>query len=215
MKYYKEQTPAQKASFHINHLLESQFVFLDKEWHSLGAQLEQLPLKDRPGVMNFKGFPSDFGRVKFNRQEYMTDKFASDTALQNIVKNIWTMFGQSRKDPPVSGVKLDSLLNAIKVSVDKIKARGGQVLFVRTPSSGGYAIGENMGFPREKYWNRLLTVTNCPGIHYTDYPSLNHFICPENSHLSLSQAKDFTVSFIKILNEEKGWKFPDTIAPVK
>ena len=207
MKYYKEQTPAQRAGFYVNHLLESQFVFLDKESLSLGAALEQLPLNDRPGIMNFKGFPPDFGRVKFNRQEYMTDKFAADTTLQNIVKNIWYAFGSANKEPPVSGAKLDSIFNAIKVMVDKIKARGGDVLFVRTPSSGGYLMAENMGFPREKYWDRLLANTNCPGVHFSDYPELKHFVCPENSHLSLSQAKDFTISFIKILKEEKGWKF--------
>jgi hypothetical protein len=211
LKYYKEATPSQKASFHINHLLESQFVFLDKEWLSLDAQLEQLPLKDRPGIMNFKGFPPDFGRVKFNRQEYMTNEFASDTSLQNIVKNIWRGFGRANKEPPISGQALDSVFNAIKEMVDKIKSRGGQVLFVRTPSSGDYLTAEKMGYPREKYWDRLLVITNCPGIHYTDYPSLKDFVCPENSHLSLSQAKDFTVSFIEIL-KEKGWKFPNATA---
>ena len=75
-------------------------------------------------------------------------------------------------------------------------------------------MAENMGFPREKYWDRLLAATNCPGIHYADYPALDHFICPENSHLSLSQAKEFTANFIKILSEEKGWKFAKTTAPV-
>ena len=214
MKYYKEQTPAQWAGFHINHAMESQFVFLDKEKLSLGAMLDQLPIKDRDGVQNFKGFPPDFGRVKFTRQEYMTDKLASDTTLQNIVKNIWAFCGRANKQPPVSGAALDSILNIAKTAVDKIKARGGQVLFIRTPSSGGYLMAENMGFPREKYWDRLLAATNCPGIHYADYPALDHFICPENSHLSLSQAKEFTANFIKILSEEKGWKFAKTTAPV-
>jgi len=211
LKYFKEETPSQWASFHINHLLESQFVFLDKEWLSLGAQLEQLPLRDRPGIMNFKGFPSDFGRVKFNRQEYMTNKFASDTTLRNIVKNIWSGFGRANTEPSVEGAVLDSIFNAVKGMVDKIKSRGGQVLFVRTPSSGDYLMAEKMGYPREKYWDKLLTITNCPGIHFTDYPSLKDFVCPENSHLSLSQAKDFTVSFIEIL-KEKGWKFPNGIS---
>lgn len=210
IKYFKEQTPAQRAGFHINHALESQFVFLDKEWLSLGAMLEKLPTKDRAGVQNFKGFPPDFGRVKFDRQEYMTDKFSSDTSLQNIVKNIWSFFGRANKEPPVSGAKLDSIFTVVKNAVDKIKARGGQVLFVRTPSSGDYHMAENMGFPREKYWDRLLEITNCAGIHFEDYPSLNHFICPENSHLSLAQAKEFTIIFIKILSEEKGWKFAKT-----
>ena len=207
MKYYKDQTPAQLVSFQLNHLLESKLVFLDKEWHSLNAQLEDLYISDRPGVYNFHGFPSDFGRVKFNRQEYMTDKFSADTNLQNKVKNIWDGFRKASKDPPASGAKLDSMLNRAKIAVDKIKARGGQVLFVRTPSSGPFLMGENMGFPREKYWNRLLATSNCPGIHFADYPAIANFVCPELSHLSQPDAIVFTKNFIKILSEEKGWKF--------
>ncbi len=209
MKYFKERTPAQQASFHINHLLESQFVFLDKEWNSLNAQLEDLYIPDRPGVYNFHGFPSDFGRVKFNRQEYMTDKFSADTVLQNKVKAIWASFIKMSKEPPASGTKLDSILNRVKTAVDKIKARGGQVLFVRTPSSGPYYhMGESKVFPREKYWEPILAITNSPGIHFADYPAIDHFVCPEFSHLSQSDAIVFTKNFIKILTEEKGWSFP-------
>ncbi len=213
IKYFKEHTPAQSASFHINHLLESKFAFLNKEWLSLGAQLNTLDIPDRPGVYNFKGFPPDFGRVKFNRQEYMTAKFVADTILQNKVKAIWSTFRKMSKDPPASGSKLDSILNVVKVAVDKIKARGGQVLFVRTPSSGPFLMGENMGFPREKYWERILTVTGCPGIHFADYPAIAHFVCPEFSHLSQPDAIVFTKHFIKILSEEKGWKFPKPVQP--
>lgn len=214
LKYYKERTPAQQVSFHLNHLLESQFVFLDKEWNSLNAQLENLDMANRPGVFHFKGFPSGFGRVKFNRQEYMTDQFSADTTMQNIVKNIWVSFIKASKEPPASGTKLDSILTAVKTAVDKIQARGGQVFFVRTPSSGGAKMGESMGFPREKYWDKLLAITNCPGMHYADYPVFDHLICPENSHLSLAGAKDFTINFIKILSGEKGWEFPKLVTVV-
>jgi len=207
MKYFKEQTPAQKASFHLNHFLESQFVFLDKEWLSLGAQLNKIPVSERTGVYNFHGFPSDFGRVKFNRQEYMTDKLAADTNIQNQVKSIWNGFRKANTDPPASGGKLDSLLNRVKTACDKIKARGGQILFVRTPSSGAFLMGENRGFPREKYWERILSITGCPGIHFADYPAIASFKCPEFSHLSRQDAIVFTKNFIKILTEEKGWKF--------
>ncbi len=208
MKYFKERTPAQQASFHINHVLESQFVFLDKEWLSLGAQLDKLDISDRPGVYNFKGFPSDFGRVKFSRHEYMTDKFSADTVLQNKVKAIWDTFRKMSKDPPASGAKLDSMLDRVKVAVDKIKARGGQVLFVRTPSSGPYYhMGESKAFPREKYWERILSVTGCPGIHFTDYPAIANFVCPEFSHLNQTDAIVFTKNLINIL-QEKGWVFP-------
>ena len=68
-------------------------------------------------------------------------------------------------------------------------------------------MGENMGYPKEKYWDRILAITNCPGIHFADYPAIAHFICPEFSHLSQPDAILFTKDFIRILQEEKGWKF--------
>jgi hypothetical protein len=216
MKYFKERTPAQQASFYINSLLEANFVFLDKEWLSLNACLGNIPLSDRKGVYNFHGFPSDFGRVRFNRQEYMTDKFSADTVLQNKVKAIWASFIKMSKEPPASGAKLDSILNRVKNAVDKIRARGGQVLFVRTPSSGPYYhMGESKVFAREKYWDRILSSTNSPGIHFADYPAISNFICPEFSHLSQPDAVVFTKEFIRILNQEKGWSFPKLPAPAK
>jgi hypothetical protein len=211
LKYLKERTPAQRASFHINHLLESQFVFLDKEWHSLGAQLNDLRFPERPGVYNFHGFPVEFGRVKFNRQEYLTEKFVSDTGLRNQVKAIWGTFGKMSKEPPASGGKLDSIFTSVKKAVDKITSRGGQVIFVRTPSSGEFLGAEKKGFPREKYWDKLLEFVRCPGIHYADYPAIANFECPESSHLSQPDAIVFTKNFIKILSEEKGWKFQKAI----
>lgn len=207
IKYYKEQTPAQWASFNLNHFLESQFVFLDKDRLSLNAQLNNLHIPNRPGVFQFPIFPPDFGRVNFNRQEYMTERFINDTNQQNQVKGIWDFFRKMSKEPPASGIKLDSILFSVKTAVDKIKARGGQVLFIRTPSSGPFLMGENMGYPREKYWERILATTNCPGIHFADYPAIAHFECPEFSHLKQSDAILFTKDFIRILQEEKGWKF--------
>jgi hypothetical protein len=69
-------------------------------------------------------------------------------------------------------------------------------------------MGEQKGFPREKYWDRLLSFTNSPGIHFADYPPIAHFVCPEWSHLSPQDAATFTTHFISLL-EEKGWKFPN------
>lgn len=204
IKQYKEQTPAQWASFHINHLLESKLVFLDKEWNSLGAKLDELPLEDREGVRNFKGFPSDFGRVKFNRQEYMTDKMAGDTSISNKVIAIWQMFGRANTTPPITGKTLDSVFTAIKTSIDKIKARGGKVIFIRPPSTGSFLAAETRFFPREKYWDKLLPATGTDGIFYTDYPVMANLHCPEESHLKLSDAVVFTKEMIRIL-KEKGW----------
>ena len=205
--YYKDRTPAQRASFAINHLLESQLAFLDKDNFSLNAHLRKLPIKDRTGIHSEPIFPWQFGRVNYDRQETMTTDFVNDTSLQRRVTNIWEFFRSISKEPPASGAKLDSLLNVVKVATDKIKARGGSVFFVRTPSSGPFWQGEQMGYPREKYWSRILQTTGCDGLHFKDYPALSHFICPEWSHLKPQDAIVFTKEFIRILRKEKGWKF--------
>ncbi len=207
LAFYQDRTPAQRASFVINHLLESQLALLDKDRLSMGAALSKLDLPKRRGVFVEPRFPDGFGRVKFNRQEYMTDEFVADTNATNHVKSMWALYGKMSKEPPASGEKLDSLFKTIKASIDKIKGRGGQVIFVRTPSSGGFLAGENMGYPREKYWEPLLKLTGSQGVHFADYPELDHFDCPEFSHLSQQDAVLFTRTFIKILREEKGWTF--------
>jgi hypothetical protein len=207
ISYFKKITPTQRFSFRVNHVLESQFVFLDQERYSSNSMLDELPITPRPGVFLFPLFPDDFGKVDFNRQSYMTPKFVADTSMKNKVKGIWICLGRVMAAPTSSAGKLDSLFNEIKVATDKIKSRGGQVLFLRTPSSGPMLENEKKGYPRAKYWDRLLAVTGCPGIYYADYPSISNFVCPEWSHLKPDDAVIFTKELIKILKKDKGWTF--------
>ena len=155
----------------------------------------------------FPVFPRDFERTYFNRQSYMTPSFVTDTNQHNQVRAIWAFFRSQSEAPPVSGEAIDSVHNAVKVAVDKIRSRGGDILFVRTPSSGPFWAGEQKMLPREKYWDRLLEVTGSPGIHFMDDPNTDHYICPEFSHLTPADAKDYTRHLIMTLTEKHGWKF--------
>jgi hypothetical protein len=206
IKYYHTITPTAKFSFQVNHLLESQFVFLDQDNYSINAMLDEMDIPNRTGGFS-PLFPMEFDRSSFARQSSMTPQFVADTNLQNKVKAIWMTFARGNTTPPVSGQALDSLLNWVKVQVDKIKSRGGDVIFVRTPSSGPYNMGEHRGFPRKAYWDRLLATTGCQGIYFEDYPAISSFICPEWSHLKPSDAVIYTKNLVKIMSEEKGWSF--------
>ena len=205
--YYKNWSPAQRASFYIDCVLQKNLVFLESKKTSLNALLDQLPIPERKGVPVFKGFPIGFEPTSFDRQNIMSDDFIKDTVRQRQVKNAWIQFGAVSSKP---GIKGDSLLNVfkdLKSSIDKIKARGGQVIFVRPPSSGAAREGEKIAYPRELYWDKLLEYTNTPGIYFEDYPEIAGFECPEWSHLSQQQAIIFTKKIIQILRLEKGWKF--------
>lgn len=208
INYYHEITPAQRASFLINKPLESGFVFLDKDKFSLNTLLNNLEIPNRPGVFSAPIFARDFGISKFSRQEFLGKKFMQDTNQWNQQRGVWATFAKANRFPPVTGKPLDSIMLAVRSSVDKIKSRGGEVIFVRTPSSGPFLAGEQKGFPRDKYWDRLLMETKCEGVHFMDFPEISTYQCPEFSHLSPDDAIDFTKHFVNILKTKYNWEFP-------
>lgn len=205
LDYYKKETPAQNFGCKVNQVLESNFIFLDKEEYSLNALLANTKIADRPGVYVMPNFPANFTPVTADRQSYMTDNFVSDPKPLKQVTDVWEIFGKMAATmPPVTPEAINTAVTKVKGLVDKIKARGGQVIFVRTPSSGPLRAMEKMAFPREQFWEKLLAATNCEGVHFEDYDSIAHYECPEFSHLSVPQAISFTQSFITILRD-KGW----------
>lgn len=207
--YYKKLTPAQWAVFHINHLLESKFVLLDTKLFSLNAILSHLPFSNRPGVRPDVNFPVGFEPTLFNRQNVMSEKFLSDTGRQIAMKNYWRQFGLLSTAPGISGDTLKNIFTDLKNNIATIKARGGQVLFIRPPSSGEMYEAEQKAYPRSAYWDELLVYTNTPGIHFADYPVMTVFTCPEWSHLTPQDAIVFTKDLVEILQREKGWRFPN------
>lgn len=136
----------------------------------------------------------------------MTPMFLADSSLQKKQKAFW-MRGINRA-LPIKGDTLNAFLEQTKKAIDKIRARGGSVVFVRPPSNGPYIEMENRLYPRQKYWDYLLDYTNTPGIHYADYSETANLVCAEWSHLALNEAAIYTAQLIKILEQEKGWKFP-------
>jgi len=174
----------------------------------LTSLLNDLNITNRPGVnVSPATFtPKEFGVVNFNRQTLLTPMFLADPKLQKKQKDFWTR--GIKRATPIKGDTLHAFLEQTKKAIDKIKGRGGIVLFVRPPSDGPYVEMENRLYPRQKYWDFLLEYTNTPGIHYADYPGTANLICAEWSHLTLQDAATYTIQLVKILQEEKGWTFP-------
>jgi hypothetical protein len=81
-------------------------------------------------------------------------------------------------------------------AVQKLRARGGKIVFVRLPNSGGLKVLEDRNTPRAQTWDLLLKGTAAPGIYYEDYPELSGFNCPEWSHLSAGDSVEFSKRLI-------------------
>jgi hypothetical protein len=200
VKYYKTQTPAQRASFFVDHGLESQFVFLDERFLSLNALLDNIGIPNRPGVMGDPKFPIEFWRQQFSRQTKMAPRFLTDTVLQRQVTDVWSFFlDLGAKTPPPKVDPVPGIIQKSKEAVDKIRARGGEVVFIRTPSSGKFWAVEQLAFPRTKFFDPLVAATGCQGYFFTDYPGLAKYVPVEWSHLSPEGAVGFTKELIKVL----------------
>lgn len=204
--YYKKRTPAQKVSFVLDKPFESNLVFLSEGHYAINALLGRLHIADRPGIYPFLDFPSGFDWVMYNRQDKMTPEFIADTNQHNQVEAIWGLL-KNDPTPPMSGKDLDAVMLSVKRDVDKIRARGGDVIFTRTPSNGFFWMAEQHLFPRKAYWDRLLAETGCKGIYFGDYPELAKLVCPELSHLTPNDAATYTTNLVSILEKEKGWSF--------
>jgi hypothetical protein len=211
LEFYYDHTPAQEVSAYINYGLESKFAFLEERKFSLNKLLSDISLPNRPGVFVFPNFPKEFEVTTHERQTFMTKEFLADTALQNRQKNIWKgfMVTNAGKVPAMHGTELETFLSQIKKYIDRIKARGGEVVFVRPPSSGLLLEVENKYYPTNTHWDVLLKYTNTPGVHFADYPVIANFVCPEWSHLSTVDAITFTETLVSALQEKAGWTFPN------
>ncbi len=105
----------------------------------------------------------------------------------------------AKNAPPPKGNPVIPIVAAAKEAVDKIRARGGEVFFTRTPSCGPMWMGEQHAFPRANAWEPLLAGTKSQGIYFTDDSVTSHLICPEWSHLSPQDAVVYTKALIRQL----------------
>jgi len=198
--YYHKQTLAQRAGFYLNYMLESGFVFLNKDFYSLNAMLDKLDIPDRQNVYHKPVFPMTFMYKTFDRQTRMEPVFLKDTAQQHQVQQVWAgLLEAGRNAPPPKENPVPIVLARAKAAVDKIRARGGDVVFVRPPSSGPYLAAEQHVFVRSVFWDGLLKATNCKGYYYSDDPATSQLQCIEWSHLTPAQAKQYTIALIKEL----------------
>jgi hypothetical protein len=195
------QTPAQYASQYLAMPLEEHVAFLKQEELTLEDFLKRLPIPNRPYAQVPPRLPPYFGTIDRERRARMIEECARPGKLQSTVQQIWIPL--FTPPPPPTYVPKDVFIAKMgeaiagrfrdaTAAVTKLRARGGKIVFVRLPHSGGLKELEDRETPRAQTWDPLLKSTAVPGIHYEDFPELNGFTCPEWSHLSAGDSVEFS-----------------------
>ncbi|PKO72747.1 MAG: hypothetical protein CVU20_01605 [Betaproteobacteria bacterium HGW-Betaproteobacteria-14] len=86
---------------------------------------------------------------------------------------------------------------------EKIRARGGQVIFIAMPSSGLVREIEARRYPRERFWERFQQEAGVTGLHAAYEPGLTGFSCPDGSHLDMRDRAAFSKALAAALSRHK------------
>ena len=198
---YHGQTWAQRVSHDASVPLERSFAFLKQDDLTLEALLKQLPIPNRHYALIPPPFPPYFASIDRERRARMVEQCAQPGRLQTRVKTGWLKLftpppPPTFVPPEAFGAKMQAAVEGrfadTKSAVDKLRARGGKLIFVRFPVVDELKKLEDEQTPRAKTWDPLLQQTGAPGIYFEDFPDLAAFDCPEWSHLSAGDSVEFT-----------------------
>jgi hypothetical protein len=97
---------------------------------------------------------------------------------------------------------------ALEPAIAAIKARGGNVAYVRMPTCGERWEADERITPKAQFWDQLASKTHAVAIHFKDYPELANVRCPDASHIDSKDAPRFTRSLLEILQTRGTFKEP-------
>ncbi|NOQ92848.1 MAG: hypothetical protein GQ552_09070 [Flavobacteriaceae bacterium] len=201
--YYFDMTYAQKANYFLSAPLQKNLVLMsadEEEWADdidLKSLLRRVDLGKRTESPIMPPF-YNFGDVASDRNMAMSNRTATDTAFANSIIRVWNFFGKGAP-PPDKNATTEYFLKDAK----KFIARGGSLILIRPPSSGGTRMAENKFLPRERFWDSLVGVLPVKNYHFEDYTHLKNLTCPEESHLSKDDAAYFTKELANIMLEDQ------------
>ncbi|MFC4820380.1 hypothetical protein [Dokdonella ginsengisoli] len=197
LKLYRYESPAQRSAFLLHRALSRVFGFLDEEYR-LSRLVRRLDPDLRAGADGPYGEVWKIISTTDQRQSGMWTRIESDERLREHARLAFER-SRMRTGPPVADDVVAMTLEATRAAVAKIRARGGDVVFVRPPSTGPLRAGEDRRLPRARGWEALLAAAAVRGIHADDVPQAQGLTLPENSHLTRACATVFTDAYVRRL----------------
>ena len=191
------RSPYKIVSNEIDHVLQRRLAFLDSNYR-LSVVAHRLDPDFRAGV---EGPKNDIWKVMEmgeSRQGYLWDRVEYDPVIR--ARSRWAWKGFKEKFPFTPELIAKGQARA-KAAVDKIRARGGDVVFVRPPSAPQLRVNEEAQVPKAKGWDLLLRNTRSVGVHIDDLAQAQGLTLPEWSHLNRRCATVFTDAYVRRLTE--------------
>ena len=192
LERYRFESPAVRVSFLLHRGLSRLLAFLDDNYR-LNTLVRQLDEGWRTGAL----FPPverlwKLRTVGDDRQSWLWWRIESDERVRAHQRAVWPRF-----IAPIPAATIARQVERTRVAVEKIRTGGGEVVFVRPPSSLELRGFEEQTVSRARGWNTLLANARVRGVHFDDYQEMQGLVLPEYSHLSRACATVFTDAYVR------------------
>lgn len=201
LDYMKTESPSQRIGHQIYKTLSRYLAFLDSHY-TLFTLIEQHKWPERKDAYGAYRGVWKISEAYDDRQSYAWERLERDSYLREHARAVWMELWPG---PPLEDDEVSRMIASTKADIDQIRARGGEVIWIRPPSSGRILEIERTRYPRQKVWDRLVRETASFGVYFDDYPAMQNFSLPDWSHLNKTSAIAFTDAYVRVLRQHVEW----------
>ena len=190
------ESPSKRGSFLVQRLISHGLAMLDDDY-KISTLIFRLDSDWRRGVRGPRQAywkPQETGP---DGQVWLWRRIEHDRRFSDHIRDLWLhriIPTETLDDRTVHDVSV-----ATRVAADKIRARGGDVVFVRPPSAPDLRALEEKHISRARGWDVLLATAHSNGVHIDDLPTVQNLILPESSHTTRACATVFTDAYLRNL----------------
>ena len=193
--FEKNDKPSQLTGLWIDRLLQRYLAFMDSDY-----RLSQwAPRSITPGARTYGPYENvwKLSEVFDGRQFFMWDQIEKNTYLRTHARYAWNVF----KGPPLPPFIANNVIARSAEAVRRIRARGGDVIFIRPPSAPELRVNREQATAEIDRVGRVAKAAQAKGIHADDLPRAQNLVIPEWSHLNRACATVFTDAYVRRLVE--------------
>ena len=188
LERYHNEAPSQWTGTQIHNMLSNHLAFLDNAFSLFELTERYIDLPVRSGAENLMQGDWKLGDIYADRQTDLWAPVEIPGSFDNTqITNFWMpgLAPEKNKTPEEMAEMSEKAIDFFKPLIDKLRARGGDVVFIRMPGAGLYQDRDVLLDHRKNLWEPMIAGFESPAINTMDYPELSTDLdIPEWSHFS-------------------------------
>ena len=204
LRWYRSPSPSELIGHEIHVLLSDYFGFLDDGFKLFELTDHYSNFPDREGAWDLNAGEWKLGHHYADRQTDMWGPVEEEGSFDNEQILAFWLDGLVRPPEPEERMAemADSAVEFFAPLVTELRERGGDVVFIRMPSSGKYLDHDLAARYRELTWDPMAEAIDAVWINAMDYDELSSDLeIPEWSHLSRKSQDDFSRRIVPVLEQ--------------